>query len=295
MRFQRSLFYALTIFFTILGLVLVLTGNFIFEQPYSFQSTREERAEFYPSTWYFSSSFKTSREIIDMKGGVNTFESSTTHSFTVGFTIDIYSANWLKITFNPITTDSRGYGSYWFILRVADLESYTIHAIIADFTTTTSVIVPEAAGYRFLVSGEYYYLRCVSGTEFTCVTSILDTEEFSNSAILDLDSHIWKQYSKAYINLIATICLTAIFIIFTIEYSLNFKDRTKTFKWITGISYGANVIVFIYSLVYVFITIAGGTIAGLIAPKISILVTALLHLIINFSEWQYAKYDQSGE
>ncbi|MHA1202397.1 MAG: zinc ribbon domain-containing protein [Candidatus Heimdallarchaeaceae archaeon] len=289
MRFRKWIFYTLTVVFAIIGLAIFIAGDSIFALPDDFHSTREERTAYYPSSWRFGGSFSTYWELIDTDGVYVYFDATTTHSYTLHFSIELAAANTVDITFTSISTDSRGYGVWFFNIKVMNMNGGASLGYIYDYTSSQTINVPELEGYRFELSVEYAYIACIASVGDECTVIDILVKDFVRTSTLNFNSYIWEDYKEAYKQLTMTIVNALIFLVFTLEYALNFKERKKVFKIINGISYGANGSVFVYSLVNLFIAVSRGTIVGLSSPTFLIFATIIIHFVINFVEGRKLK------
>ena len=284
MRFSRRIFYIVTFVLILIGLTLVLAGNSLFAMPEDFHSTKEQRSEYYPSNWHYNGEFNTEWELITTDSYYDYFVDLTSHSYHVQFSLKEASDNTVNITFTSISTDSKGYGNWLFFIDIWDMNQASSLGYISDFTSEVTINVPELEGYRFTLTVQYSYFACIAGIGDECIASGLFIENFVRSFTVNLNSQVWEEYKEGYKQLTISITNAIIFLGFTLEYAINFKERKKAFRIIQGISYGANGAAVIYSLVNVFKAVTKGTIVEMTSPTIVIAVAVSVHLVINIIE-----------
>ena len=85
MKFAKKYFYVATIALAITGAALYLFSDSIFSMPTDFQTTPEQRAEFYPRSYTLSGSFTTSWELYSEDAYYVYFTASTSHNYYVSF------------------------------------------------------------------------------------------------------------------------------------------------------------------------------------------------------------------
>jgi len=295
MKFNKWIFYGLTVVIAIAGFAISASGDTIFAMPDDFHSTSEQRSQFIPSSWHFGGGFVTEWELTETDGYYVYFDATTTHSFSLNFRLEAASAGTINIVFTDISTDSIGYGFWDFNINVFNLETGATLATIISFSSEETVNVPDIEGYKFTLSGTFDYLACVSSIGDTCIVIDALTEHFSKIANLDLTEDVWETFKSGYENLSMTIANVVIFALFSVEYGINFKGREKKFRIVNAVSFATHGGIMIYSLIDVFKAISNKSIVGLTSPMTLLIVSIIAHLVVNIVESRLTKSVSAGQ
>ena len=246
----------------------------LFAIPYGFQIDKEQRLSFYPLEWEIVGKFNT---LMEFKDG-NIIDENVIHSYSLYFEISLINENLVNITLDYISPDDIGEGNWLF-----DVEIYTLNETLLDsflnFTSPGSLIIPELEGYKFHIFGEYRYLSCLMITGSGCDISGEMFEYFYKDEILEFNTETWEELKKGYMQLIFSSYMVIMLAIFTLEYYINFKERSKKNRIIVGTSYGFTCTVGIYSLITIFSTLMGKGFSGFTSHEIIIVIVVALHYL----------------
>ncbi|MCE7741695.1 MAG: zinc-ribbon domain-containing protein [Candidatus Heimdallarchaeota archaeon] len=272
MKFAKKYFYVATIILVAVGGALYLFSDSIFSMPTDFQTTSDQRAEFYPRSYTLSESFTTSWELYSEDYWYVYFTESTSHSCSVKIDLVKNGASYVDVVIKSFYHDSNGlYSVYDLTFTVQSLQGSTL----GSASGITTLTVPEREGYKFVLSGTYYYIACTSSD---CWGYDVYTKTISETITLDFDSMVWSENQESLGNLMPTIAFSVVIVIFAVEYGVNFTSRNKKFKIINGVSAGAAVGVFIYGMVGIGLATGGDYFTNYRAPIWLMIGSIVAHL-----------------